>query len=925
MSHDMTKDMTAKGIADIRAAFLAFFEKQNHQILPSSPLVPLNDPSLLFTNAGMVAFKNVFTGQETAPAPRVATVQKCVRAGGKHNDLDNVGYTARHHTFFEMLGNFSFGDYFKEEAIFYAWQFLTKELDLPPARLLATVHSEDEDAFKLWQKIANLPSDRIIKIASADNFWAMGDTGPCGPCSEIFYDHGDAVAGGPPGSADENGDRFIEIWNLVFMQYEQQADGSRNPLPKPSIDTGLGLERIGAVLQGKHDNYETDLMHYLITQCAKQAKLKEGDPTKRAAHELSCRVIADHLRASAFLIADGILPSNEGRGYVLRRIMRRAMRHAQMLGTQEPFLWQLVPALKAQMATAYPELEQAVPLITETLRHEETRFRETLSKGLRLLEDAISQLEGKSLAGEVAFKLYDTYGFPLDLTQDVLRERGLQVDEAGFDAIMEKQRASARAHWTGSGEASTEEVWFDLNNEFGATEFIGYQAAEADAVVQALIVNGNSVSEVKAGDAFAMLTNQTPFYAESGGQAGDKGIVTLQTSARGQTGARASIIDTQKKLDNMHVHIGKMEQGALAVQDNIHLAIDKQRRADIRANHSATHLLHEALRRVLGAHVTQKGSLVEAAYLRFDFSHPQSVTDEQLADVEYMVNAQIRQNGAVATRLMSPEEAREMGALALFGEKYGDEVRTLSMGADEDATQNTGQNYYSIELCGGTHVKRLGDIGLFKITSETAVASGVRRIEAKTAEAARHYLHQQENYAKEAARLLKIAPAELPARIANLIADKKSLERELAKAKKTLALQGGSADSGAQADDSTAAQDIQKLATPQGEVKFLARQLEGIDAKDLRALVDEGKKKLGSGVVAFISIADDKAALAIGVTDDLTSQYNAVDLVKIGAEKLGGKGGGGRPDMAQAGGVHIEGAPAALQAIASALTDTARK
>ncbi|MDD9842220.1 MAG: alanine--tRNA ligase, partial [Alphaproteobacteria bacterium] len=767
---------------------------------------------------------------------------------------------------------------------------------------------------------ANLPSDRIIKIATADNFWAMGDTGPCGPCSEVFYDHGESVAGGPPGSADENGDRFIEIWNLVFMQYEQQADGSRKSLPKPSIDTGLGLERIGAVLQGKHDNYETDLMHYLITQCAKQAKLKDSDPRKRAAQQLSCRVIADHLRASAFLIADGILPSNEGRGYVLRRIMRRAMRHAQMLGTQEPFLWQLVPALKAQMATAYPELEQAVPLITETLRHEETRFRETLSKGLRLLEDEISQLKGKILAGEVAFKLYDTYGFPLDLTQDVLRERGLQVDEAGFDEIMEKQRASARAHWTGSGEASTEEVWFDLSNELGATEFIGYQAEEADAVATALIVNGNSVAEVKAGDEFAMLTNQTPFYAESGGQAGDKGFVTSQT------GARATIIDTQKKLGNMHVHIGKMEQGALAVQDNIHLAIDKQRRADMRANHSATHLLHEALRRVLGAHVTQKGSLVEAAYLRFDFSHPQSVTDEQLAAVEYMVNAQIRQNGEVVTRLMSPEQARQIGALALFGEKYGDEVRTLSMGTDEDAQQGTRQNYYSIELCGGTHVKRLGDIGLFKITSETAVASGVRRIEAKTAEAARHYLQQQEDYAKEAARLLKIAPAELPSRIESLIADKKSLERDLAKAKKTLALQGtaSGAHSGTEANASTtAAQDIQQIATPQGEVKLLARQLEGIDAKDLRALVDEGKKKLGSGVVAFISIADDKAALAIGVTDDLTEQYNAVDLVKIGAEKLGGKGGGGRPDMAQAGGAHIKGADAALQAIANALADYA--
>ncbi len=708
------------GLADIRSAFLDFFGEREHEVVASSPLVPLNDPTLLFTNAGMVPFKNYFTGQDVPPYQRATSSQKCVRAGGKHNDLDNVGYTARHHTFFEMLGNFSFGDYFKEEAIDYAWQFLTKELQIPSDKLLATVYAEDDEAFDLWRKIAGLSEDKIIRIATLDNFWSMGDTGPCGPCSEIFFDHGEGIVGGPPGSPDEDGDRFIEIWNLVFMQFEQQADGTRINLPKPSIDTGMGLERIGALLQGKHDNYDTDLIYHLI-----EASADHSGQAIDGSHGVSHRVIADHLRSSAFLIADGVLPSNEGRGYVLRRIMRRAMRHAHMLGTKEPLLWQLVPALKTQMAAAYPELERASALIVETLRHEEERFRDMLGRGLKLLDDELDKLSGDTLPGEVAFKLYDTYGFPLDLTQDALRERNLAVDTDGFDAAMEKQRAEARANWSGSGQEETEAVWFDLHNEHGASEFVGYQSTFAEGQVLAIVKDGKPVSEAKKGDEIALMLNQTPYYAESGGQVGDTGFLS------DEDGLKIDINDTQKVLGDVHILHGTVAAGSLQLNALVHQQIDAKRRDAIRANHSATHLLHEALRRVLGDHVTQKGSLVNEHHLRFDFSHPRAMNDNEIDEVEALVNNIIRQNEEVATRLMTPDEAIEAGALALFGEKYGEEVRVLSMGLGREENDDAA---YSVELCGGTHVRRLGDIGLLKISQEGAVASGVRRIEARTGE-----------------------------------------------------------------------------------------------------------------------------------------------------------------------------------------------
>ncbi len=883
------------GLADIRTAFLDYFGDNAHEQVASAPLVPLNDPTLLFTNAGMVPFKNYFTGQETPPYPRAVSSQKCVRAGGKHNDLDNVGYTARHHTFFEMLGNFSFGDYFKDQAIEYAWNFLTKELEIPADKMLATVYAEDDEAFELWRKIAGLPEEKIIRIATSDNFWSMGDTGPCGPCSEIFFDHGEHIAGGPPGSPDEDGDRFIEIWNLVFMQFEQQADGSRIDLPKPSIDTGMGLERIGALLQGKHDNYDTDLMYHLIEASADHSGQKiDGD------HAVSHRVIADHLRSSAFLIADGVLPSNEGRGYVLRRIMRRAMRHAHMLGTKEPLLWQLVPALKMQMAAAYPELERANALIVETLKHEEERFRDMLGRGLKLLDEEVGKLSGTTLAGDVAFKLYDTYGFPLDLTQDALRERGMAVDTSGFDAAMEKQRAEARANWTGSGQEATEAVWFDLRNEHGATEFVGYQSTTAEGQVLAIVKDGALVDEANAGDDVSIMLNQTTFYAESGGQVGDRGIVS------DENGLKISISDTQKRLGDVHVLIGKVEAGRIAVNALVHQQIDGMRRDAIRANHSATHLLHEALRRVLGEHVTQKGSLVNEHHLRFDFSHPRAMNDNEIDAVEAMVNGIIRQNEEVATRLMTPEEAIDAGALALFGEKYGDEVRVLSMGlgrAENDAAS------YSVELCGGTHVRRLGDIGLLKISQEGAVASGVRRIEARTGEGALAQIAAHEHVLHATTSELKVAVEDLPARVAKLVEERKSLDRELAEAKKQLAL---ATASGAGAADEDASREI-------NGTTFMARCLQGLPAKQLRGLVDDGKKQIGSGVVVFIGIDGDKAGIAVGVTDDLTDKFNAVDLVQAGSAVLGGKGGGGRPDMAQAGGSDVTQAEAAIQAIEALL------
>lgn len=888
------------GLNDIRHKFLEFFRREGHEVVPSGPLVPNNDPTLLFTNAGMVPFKNVFTGQETRPYRRAASAQKCVRAGGKHNDLDNVGYTARHHTFFEMLGNFSFGDYYKEEAIKFAWDLITKEFTLPQSRLMVTIYEDDDEAHGLWKKIAGLSDDRIVRLGAKSNFWQMGDTGPCGPNSEIFYDHGEKVPGGPPGSPDEDGDRFIEIWNLVFMQYEQHGDGSRTRLPKPSIDTGMGLERIAAVLQGTHDNYSTDLMRSLIVA---SADASNSDPD--GAHSVSHRVIADHLRSSSFLIADGVMPSNEGRGYVLRRIMRRAMRHAQIVGVQEPLMYRLVPALVRQMGDAYPELRRAEALVTETLKLEETRFRETLTRGLKLLDEEIEALGGKSvLPGEVAFKLYDTYGFPLDLTQDALRSRGLRVDQTGFDAAMAKQRQDARAAWAGSGEKATEAVWFELREKAGATEFLGYETEIAEGQVVALLVDGKPVGKIAAGEEAAVVTNQTPFYGESGGQVGDTGIIFSAD------GAEFPVIDTVKKLGDMHVHLGKLARGQLSVGDIVEMKVDKGLRDATRANHSATHLLHEALRRVLGPHVTQKGSMVGPERLRFDFSHPKPMTAEEIAEVEAIVNRVIRQNAEVSTRLMTPEDAIAAGALALFGEKYGDEVRVLAMGLDEAKDNGT----YSVELCGGTHVRRVGDIAIFKIVSEGAVASGIRRIEALTGEGARRYLVEQERTLKEAAGALRIAPEDLPSRVVSLMEERKRLERELAEAKKKLAMGGGAASGGA------AEAPVEEL----GGVKLIARKLDGVNPKDLRGLIDEGKKKIGSGVVAYVAVSEDgKGAIAVGVTEDLTSRLNAVELVKAGAAAMGGKGGGGRPDMAQAGGPEAEKADAALDAVRAAMSELA--
>ncbi|HVI49900.1 MAG TPA: alanine--tRNA ligase [Candidatus Sulfotelmatobacter sp.] len=870
---------------DIRRTFLEFFAKNGHEIVPSSPLVPRNDPTLMFTNAGMVQFKNVFTGVEKRPYSRATTSQKCVRAGGKHNDLDNVGYTARHHTFFEMLGNFSFGDYFKEHAIECAWNLITKEFGLPADKLMVTVYHTDDEAFGLWRKIAGLPESKIVRIPTSDNFWAMGDTGPCGPCSEIFYDHGDHIPGGPPGSPDEDGDRFIEIWNLVFMQYEQVTKEERVALPRPSIDTGMGLERLAAVLQGKHDNYDVDLLRSLIVA---SADASGADPD--GAHRVSHRVIADHLRSSSFLIADGVLPSNEGRGYVLRRIMRRAMRHAQLIGCTEPLMHKLVPALIKQMGEAYPELVRAQPLITETLKLEESRFKVTLDRGLKLLDEETVKLgQGGSLNGEVAFKLYDTYGFPLDLTQDALKSRGLSVDTDGFNAAMERQRAEARKAWAGSGEAATETVWFSLKEEVGASEFLGYDAEEAEGKIVALLVDGKPVPSAKAGDSIALVANQTPFYGESGGQAGDTGVIVTAGKAR------IVVADTQKKLGDLIVHLGKVEEGTVAVGDFAELKIDAVRRDATRAHHSATHLLHAALRGKLGDHVTQKGSQVTFNSLRFDISHPKALSPEEVRAVEDVVNANIRANQPVVTRLMSQEEAVASGAMALFGEKYGDEVRVVSMGADKAL--------FSVELCGGTHVRRTGDIGLFKIVSESAVAAGVRRIEAVVANAAEVWVEEQAGLLARVAQSLKASPADIPARIESLLEDRRKLEKELADIRRQMATGGGAAS----ANKTVAG------------VTFAGRQLDGVPAKDLKGMADDIKKQIGSGVVALFSNADGKASLVVAVTEDLTAKLSAVDLVKAGSEALGGKGGGGRPDMAQAGGPDASKAGEALAAVEAAI------
>jgi alanyl-tRNA synthetase len=869
-----------KTVSDVRSAFLEYFRGQGHIVLPSSPLVPHNDPTLMFTNAGMVQFKDIFTGKEKPLQPRAATSQKCVRAGGKHNDLDNVGYTARHHTFFEMLGNFSFGDYFKEGAILNAWDLVTKTYGLNKEKLCVTVYHTDDEAFNLWKKIAGLPDHKIIRIDTNDNFWAMGDTGPCGPCSEIFYDHGDKIPGGRPGSADADGDRFIEIWNLVFMQYEKLVDGSQISLPKPSIDTGMGLERISAILQGVHDNYDIDLFKNLIA-ASKQESRNSGS-------ENSHRIIADHLRSTSFLIADGVLPSSEGRGYVLRRIMRRAMRHAHQLGCKDPLMFRLVPSLIREMGQQYPELIRAEKLITETLKTEEERFKVTLERGLKLLEGESKTLApGAKLSGETAFKLYDTFGFPLDLTEDILRAEGKSADTKGFEAAMLEQKKKARAAWSGSGEKATDDVWFSIREEVGATEFLGYESLKASGKIVAMLREGRRVKQASEGDVINLITNQTPFYGESGGQMGDHGLLK-------NGDASFVVTDTKKMLGDIIVHVGVVKKGTVKVDDVVSMEIDNARRQAIRANHSATHLLHAVLRKKLGEHVTQKGSLVDEDRLRFDFSHTKSLSAEDLQQIEREVNVMIRENSDAVTKLMTPEAAIAAGAMALFGEKYGDEVRVLTMG-------------YSTELCGGTHVSRTGDIGLFKITKETSISAGVRRIEAVTAQAALDIVAANETILNKLAAEFKSPPEEVAKRVDALIEERKKLERELAEAKRKLAMgTGGSGGSCPVPEDVNG-------------VKYLGLELQDISAKDLKPIIDEYKGNIGSGIVAIAASFEGKVSLVVGVTTDLTSKYNAVDLVRVGAEVLGGKGGGGRPDMAQAGGADISKMNAALIAIRARL------
>jgi alanyl-tRNA synthetase len=885
------------GVNEIRAAFLDYFQRNGHEVVASSPLVPRNDPTLMFTNAGMVQFKNVFTGQEVRPYKTAASSQKCVRAGGKHNDLDNVGYTARHHTFFEMLGNFSFGDYFKERAIELAWNLITKDYGLDKKRLMVTVYHDDDDAYRIWKKLTGFADSRIVRIATADNFWAMGDTGPCGPCSEIFYDHDPdgkkGIPGGPPGSADADGDRFIEIWNLVFMQFEQRGPGDRVALPKPSIDTGMGLERISAVLQGVHDNYDTDLFKALIAASVDATGVRaEGEA------RFSHRVIADHLRSTSFLIADGVLPSNEGRGYVLRRIMRRAMRHAHLLGAKDPLMYRLVPALVRQMSDAYPELSRAQALIAETLKLEETRFRKTLENGLKLLGDASSSLTaGAVFPGDVAFKLYDTYGFPLDLTEDALKPRGITVDTSAFNTAMEKQKEDARRAWKGSGEAATETIWFEIKEKTGATDFLGYDTETAEGVVAAIVAGGREAKALNAGEEGALILNQTPFYGESGGQVGDRGVV------RGPKGALFRVTDTQKKLGDLFVHAGIVESGTFKAGDAVELEVDHARRTATRANHSATHLLHEALRQVLGEHVAQKGSLVAPDRLRFDFVHQKPMSSEEVKQVETLANALILQNSPVETRLMALDDAKASGAMALFGEKYGDEVRVVSMGDPAPGANKA----WSVELCGGTHVKRTGDIGLVKIVGESASSAGVRRIEALTADGARAHLAEADERLKEVAAILKTRTEDVVERLRAIVDERKALEKQLADAKKQLALGGGGA-SGTVAGASPVAK--------VGDTNFFRLSVSGVDMKDLKAMADEGRAKVGSGIVAIANAsADGKLGIVVAVTPDLTGRFNAVDLVRAASEKSGGKGGGGRPDMAQAGGPDGSKADDALAAI----------
>ncbi|WP_438997146.1 alanine--tRNA ligase [Candidatus Puniceispirillum sp.] len=876
-------------VNDIRATFLEYFKDNGHQVVDSSPLVPQNDPTLMFTNAGMVQFKNLFTGLETRDYVRAATSQKCVRAGGKHNDLENVGYTARHHTFFEMLGNFSFGDYFKENAIELAWNLITREYGLDASKLLVTVYHEDDEAADLWKKIAGLNDNRIIRIATSDNFWAMGDTGPCGPCSEIFYDHGDHIPGGPPGSPDEDGDRFIEIWNLVFMQFEQTVTERVN-LPKPSIDTGMGLERIAAVLQGKHDNYDIDLMRTLIEASADAANVAaDGD------HNVSHRVVADHLRASSFLIADGVLPSNEGRGYVLRRIMRRAMRHLHQMGCQDPTMWRLVPSLVAEMGGHYPELGRAQALITETLKLEEGRFKETLGRGLRILNDEVAgKAAGGVLDGKTAFKLYDTYGFPLDLTQDFMRGYEWDVDLDGFNTAMEAQKAAARKAWSGSGDAATESVWLDLGQQLGATEFLGYSTDTAEGQVTALVRDGAPIDSAAAGEDVQIITNQTPFYAESGGQVGDTGVISWADGA-------ATVTDTFKTPMGMFVHRARITEGSLNVGNDVRLDIDVARRLRLRANHSATHLLHEALREVLGDHVAQKGSMVGPDRLRFDFSHPKAMTEDELARVQAIVNSRVQMNSDVSTRIMTPEAAIELGALALFGEKYGDEVRVVQMGGETDIK---GRTAWSVELCGGTHVNRTGDISILKIIGESAVAGGVRRIEAVTQAGAVEWIDHREQILSQTAELLKIAPEQLAERVAKLLEDNKRAERDITMMRRKLAAGGDANSAGSEQING---------------INFVGRLMADTPARELKSMADEMKQGMENAVICLVATDSGKASIVVAVTDDLVATKNAVDLVRVGSVALGGGGGGGRPDMAQAGGPNADDAEAALKAVASAL------
>ncbi|WP_458096446.1 alanine--tRNA ligase [Roseomonas sp. WA12] len=875
---------------DVRATFLDYFARTGHAVVDSSPLVPRNDPTLLFTNSGMVQFKNVFTGAERRPYNRATTAQKCVRAGGKHNDLDNVGYTARHHTFFEMLGNFSFGDYFKEQAITHAWTLLTKDFALPKEKLLVTVFHEDDDAANLWKKIAGLPDSKIIRIATSDNFWRMGDTGPCGPCSEIFYDHGEAIPGGPPGSPEEDGDRFIEIWNLVFMQYLEQPAGTRNPLPRPSIDTGMGMERFAAILQGVHDNYDIDIFRAIIAASAELTAQPADGPFK-ASH----RVVADHLRSGAFLLAEGVLPSNEGRGYVLRRILRRAMRHAHMMGAKDPLLPRLVPVLIRQMGAAYPELVQAESLITETLRLEETRFRSLLERGLGLLAEETAKLgDRQPLPGDIAFRLYDTYGFPLDLTQDALRAEGRPVDTAGFETAMQEQRRRARAAWSGTGEAATDIVWFDLKEKLGTgTEFQGYTTERAEASIQALVANGQEVQSAPEGTEVAVILNQTPFYAESGGQVGDAGLIT------GPDNLQIAVRDTQKKL-GLFVHIGIVQHGTANTGTPVLAEVAHHRRSAIRAHHSATHLLHEALRRRMGDHVAQKGSLNAPDRLRFDVSQPTPMSPEDLLWVEQEVNARIRQNGEVTTRLMTPDEAVKAGAMALFGEKYGDEVRVVGMGHDPEATSKHG--VYSLELCGGTHVARTGDIGLFKIVGESAVAAGVRRIEAVTGPAALGIIEEEERLLRDTASALKVPASEIPSRIAALLEDRRKLEREVADLRRKLATGGSAAE-------------VETI----GDLRIALRDLGEVPPRDLKGLAEAILKGGTADVVALVSSAEGKASIVVAVGEAAKGKADAVTLVRAASAAVGGKGGGGRPDMAQAGGPEGDKAAEALAAIRGAL------